>query len=104
MAASPSSHPLHTLLACRNINETEIDTIFCGVVRKIIEHPLVDAPRILVNELIDSLDERLDEFCLTDIEELVLDTHQCDKLHVTQEDLINHLFVVIFSMGHHNIL
>ena len=62
MAASPSSHPLHTLLACRDISEPEIDIIFCGVIRKIIENPLVIAPRTLVNELVNSLDERLEDF------------------------------------------
>ena len=104
MAASPSSHPLHTLLECRDISEPEIDIIFCGVVRKIIENPLVTAPRTLIKELVNTLETRLEEFCLTEIEELVLDQYQCGRLHVTQEDLINHLFEVLFSMGRHNIL
>ena len=104
MAASPSSHPLHALLECRDISSPEIDIIFCGIVRKIIENPLVTAPRTLIKELVNTIETRVEDFCLTDIEELVLDRYQCSRFHVIQEDLINHIFEVLLSLHRHNIL
>ena len=102
--ASPNMPNMHHLDRCRAISSRELEEIFCTITLKLFASPLVESPHSLVRELANTIEVRLGGFCLTDIDELIMDRYQCDRYHVDQQDLVNHIFDVILSLERNNIL
>ena len=101
MASTP---PRPLLRRCRDITSYEIDVMFREVTRRIVDCPLVTSYHALVKELANNIEVRLGTFCLTTAEEMEHPQYLCYKHHVTQEQIVNHLFDLFLSLNINHIL